>query len=310
MEHNNKYIGTIISDNKVIFKVNDNVYIKRIKEKGKFRVKKYAISESVNIICDDLNKDYVLIDSDNHSYFNKTLFILIELGTFVSVMTIANEKLFFLSILCMFISVVLLFGYAFYCVLGQHKKIYKRFTETVEGEIIDYSRTEYYYGDYADSSLLYNIMYKYKTPDGTIIHSVANSVDARVLYKDYPLNKKVLIKYNPLRCCESCLLDEYNGIYGKKNIKNFSLTIMTIGKITNITTKCIDDEVDEYLKEYCLVDYIECEYSISGINYKTSSIFGVQHGRFKIGEKIRIIYENDNKENFFCDISRKYIKYR
>ena len=223
MEHNNKYIGTIISDNKVIFKVNDNVYIKRIKEKGKFRVKKYAISESVNIICDDLNKDYVLIDSDNHSYFNKTLFILIELGTFVSVMTIANEKLFFLSILCMFISVVLLFGYAFYCVLGQHKKIYKRFTETVEGEIIDYSRTEYYYGDYADSSLLYNIMYKYKTPDGTIIHSVANSVDARVLYKDYPLNKKVLIKYNPLRCCESCLLDEYNGIYGKKILKIFLL---------------------------------------------------------------------------------------
>lgn len=79
---------------------------------------------------------------------------------------------------------------------------------------------------------------------------------------------------------------------------------MTIGKITNIKTKCIDDEVDDYLKEYCLVDYIECEYSVSGVNYKTYSIYGVRHGKFKIGQKIRIMYEQNNKENFYCDINR------
>ena len=149
-------------------------------------------------------------------------------------------------------------------------------------------------------------MYKYKTPDGNIIHSVVNSNDAKLLYKDYPLNKKVLVKYNPLKCCESCLLDEYNSVYaGEKFVKNSSFTIMTIGRITNITTKCID-EVEEYLKEYCLVDYIECEYNTSGIDYKTSSIFGVPHGRFKIGEEIRIFYERDDNEKFFCDINEKY----
>ena len=62
------------------------------------------------------------------------------------------------------------------------------------------------------------------------------------------------------------------------------------GKITNITTKCIDYEVDEHLKEYCLVDYVECEYNASEINYKTNGIFGVPHGRFKIGEEISIFY--------------------
>lgn len=319
MEQNNKYIGTIIkgdkviskSNKKVIFKANDNIYIKKIKEKGKVRRKKYVISESVNIICDDLNKDYVLIDSDNQPYFNKTLLILIVLGIFASIMAtiltmVYNENLIFIPILCAFGLFISLMVYLFYVVLGQPKKIYKRFTETVEGEIIDYSRTEYRHDTDKTFHCNYNIMYKYKTPDGNIIHSVVNSYDAKLLYKDYPLNKKVLIKYNPLKCCESCLLDEYNSVYGgEKFVKNSSFTIMTIGKITNITTKCIDDEVDEYLKEYSLVDYIECEYTVSGVNYQTNSIFGVPHGRFKIGEEIRIFYEHDNNDKFFCDINKK-----
>lgn len=105
------------------------------------------------------------------------------------------RNLFFLSILCVFGLFVSLIGYLFYVVLGQPKKIYKRFTETIEGEISDYSRTEYRHGT---NHTFYNIMYKYKTSDGHIIHSVVNNNDAKLLYKDYPLSKKVLVKYNPL----------------------------------------------------------------------------------------------------------------
>lgn len=320
MEQNNKYIGTIIkgdkviskSNKKVIFKANDNIYIKRIKEKGKIRRKKYVISESVNIICNNLNKDYVLIDSDNQPYFNKTLLVLIVLGMFASIIAtpltmIYYENLIYLPILCAFGLFVSLMVYLFYVVLGQSKKIYKRFTETVEGEIIDYSRTEYRHDTDEAFHCNYSIMYKYKTPNGDIIHSVVNSNDAKLLYKEYPLHKKILVKYNPLKCCESCLLDEYNSVYGgERFVKNSSFTIMTIGIITNITTKCVDDEVEEYLKEYCLVDYIECKYSISGVTYKVNSIFGVPHNRFKLGEKIRIFYEKENPNVFFCDINKKY----
>lgn len=317
---NNKYIGNIIkgdkviskSNKKVIFKVNDKVYIKNIKERNKIRRKKYVISESVNIICDDLDKDYVYIDSDNQPCFNKTLLILNVLGIFVGIFMacitmVYNEKFLPLAFLGVFGLFTLLMVYLFYVVLGQPKKLYKKYTETIEGEIIDYSRTEYRHDSDETFHCNYNIMYKYKTPDGNIIHSVVNSNDAKLLYKDYPLNKKVLIKYNPLKCCESCLLDEYNSVYGgEKFVKNSSFTIMTIGTITNITTKCIDEEVEEYLKEYCLVDCIECEYSAFGVGYKTNSIFYVPHNRFKIGEKIRIFYERENPENFFCDINKRY----
>lgn len=310
MEKNKKYIGTIIKDNKVIFKDKGNIYIKKIKEKGKIRIHEYKISENINIICDDLNKDYVLVDSDNQPYFNKTLLIFHILVIFIlgiiTMMYMYNEDVspfpFFLVLLGGLSSLMV---HLFYVVLGQPKKLYKRYTKTIEGEIINYSRTEYSRHD-ADkiSHCRYNIMYKYKTPEGNIIHSVVNSNDAKLLYKDYPLNTRVLIKYNPLKCCESCLLDEYNSVYGgERFVKRSSFTIGTIGKITNIKTKCIDDKIEEYLKEYSLVDYIECEYNISGINYKTYSIFGVPHGKFKIGEKIKIFYEYDNNNNFFCDIN-------
>lgn len=317
---NNKYIGTIIkgdkviskSNKKVIFKANDEVYIKRIKEKNKVRRKKYAISESVNIICDDLNKDYVFIDSDNQPYFNKMLLILNALGIFIGILVVGITVLYYekflpIAILGVFGLFALLMIYLFYVVLGQPKRLYKRYTETTEGKIINYSRTEYRHDTDETFHCNYNIMYKYKTPDGKIIHSIVNSNDAKLLYKDYPLNKKVLIKYNPQKCCESCLLDEYNSVYGgEKFVKSSSFTIMTIGRVTNITTKSIDEEVEEYLKEYCLVDYIECEYFVSGVRYKINSIFGVPHNRFKIGEELMIFYERENPNYFFCDINKRY----
>lgn len=319
-QNNNKYIGTIIkgdkviskSNKKVIFKANGNIYIKKIKERNKIRRKKYVISESVNITCDDLNKDYVYIDSDNQPYFNKTLLILNVLGLFIGIFATGITMVYsvgyiFLSVLSVCVLFILLMIYLFYVVLVQHKKLYKKYTETIEGEIIDYSRTEYCHDSDETFHCSYNIMYKYKTPGGNIIHSVVSSNDAKLLYKDYPLNKKVLIKYNPLKCCESCLLDEYNSVYGgEKFVKNSSLTIMTIGTITNIITKCIDEEVVDFLKDYCLVDCIECEYYALGVKYKTTSVFRVPHNRFKIGEEIRIFYENQNPENFFCDINKKY----
>lgn len=317
---NNKYIGTIIkgdkviskSNKKVIFKANNQIYIKRIKERNKVRRKKYAISESVNIVSDDLTKDYVFIDSDNQPYFNKLLLILIILGMFIclciaGILMVRYEKLFSLAFFVYFGLSILLVIYLFYIIFGQPKKLYKRYTKVVEGEIINYSRTEYSHDNKKTFHCDYNIMYKYKTPEGNIIHSIVNSHDAILLYKDYPLNKKVLIRYNPEKCCESCLLDEYNSVYGgERFVKKSSCSVMTIGVITNITTKCIDEEVEEYLKEYCLVDYIECEYSVSGVRYKTNSIFPVPHNRFKIGEELIIFYEMEHPDNFFCDINKKY----
>ena len=311
-QENNKYIGNIIKDNKVIFKANNNIYIKKLKERNKIRRKKYVISESVNIICDDLNKNYVFIDSDNQPYFNKFWLIMNVIGIFVGMQLTGITMMFYehflaLSILFTVALSALLIISLFYVVFGQPKKLYKKYTEIVQGEIIDYSRTEYRHDKDETFHCDYNIMYKYKTPDGNIIHSVVNSCPAKLLYKDYPLNTKVLIKYNPLKCCESCLADEYDSIFSdQKFVKNSSFVIMTFGKITNITTKCIDEEVEEYLKDYCLIDYIECEYNISGVNYKTNSMFGVPHNRFKIGEKIIIFYEQNNKNNFFCDINKKY----
>lgn len=320
MEKNNKYIGTIIkgdkviskSNKKVIFKANDEIYIKKIKEKNKERRNKYVISESINIICDDLNKDYVIVDSDNQPYFNKTLLNLNVLAIFVSGFIIGIAMVFyeeFVPFTCFvfFLVNVLMMFHLFYVVSVQPKKLYKKYTETIEGEIIDYSRTEESHSTDEINHCRYNIMYKYKTPDGKIIHSVVNRYSAKILYKDYPLNKKVLIKYNPLKCCESCLLDEYNSVYGgEKFVKNSSISRMTIGIITNITTRCIDEEVEDYLKEYCLVDCIECEYLVSGVEYKTNSLFCVPHNRFKIGEEIRIFYEIKNPNNFYCDVNRAY----
>ena len=85
-----------------------------------------------------------------------------------------------------------------------------------------------------------------------------------------------------------------------EDIKKYNIDILTMGSDWEGNPKF------EYLKEYCLVDYIECEYNVSGIDYKTNSIFGVPHGRFKIGEEIRIFYEHDDNEKFFCDINKKY----
>lgn len=316
----NKYIGYIIKGDKrihksnktVIFNVNNKIYVKRIKEKNKVRRSKYSDTESINIICNNLNDNYVLVDSDNQPYYNKILLILNVVGIFVGMIFLGlsftyYQKLIFWLILFISILHVLLIIYLFYIIFCQPKKLYKNYTETVEGEIINYSRIEHRHSSKDIYHCSYNVMYKYKNLNGDIIHSVVNNIPAILLYEDYPLNKKVLVKYNPLKCCESCLLDEYDSVYTNKTIiKNSKQLIMTIGKITNITTKCIDEEVDDYLKEYCFVDYIECEYTISGIKYKNDSIFSVQHNRFNIGEEIMIFYEQENPNKFFCDINKKY----
>ena len=317
---NNKYIGTIIkgdrviskSNKKITFKVNDNIYVKDIKERNKVRQQKYVISESLNIICNDLNKNYVYVESNNKPYFNKPMLILIVLSLFIAlfitgITMIFYEKFFALSLISVIALFILLICYLFYTILIQPKKIYQKYTETVEGEIINYSRTELRHDKENTFHCKYNVMYKYKTPNKEIIHSVIDNYGAEVLYKKYPIGKKVLIKYNPLKCCESCLLDEYNSLYnGEKFVTYSTFIIGTFGKITNITTRCIDNEVEEYLKPICLVDYIECEYNISGINYKTYSIFSVPHNRFKIGEEIIIFYEKENPHLFFCDINKKH----
>ena len=76
----------------------------------------------------------------------------------------------------------------------------------------------------------------------------------------------------------------------------------------SIETKCIDDEIEDYLKEYYLVDYIKCEYTYSGTKYKKYSLYSVPHDRFKLGEEITIFINQDDGEIFFCDINTKYSK--
>lgn len=313
MKKENKYIGTIIetdtlNKSKVIFKVDDKVYIKGIKEKNKIRRKKYVLSESVNIVCDDLDNDFVYVASDNQPYFNKALLIIIVLGEFIGafvcgITMVFYEKYFSLSALYVLVLSAVLIIYFLYVVLLQPKKMHNSYTETTIGEIIDYSRTERRHDSNDVKHCTYNVMYKYKTPSGNIIHSVIYSTEAQFLYQHYPLKKKVLVNYNPQKCCESCLSDEYNSIGLHK--ANY-LTKMAIGIVTDIMVNCIDEEAEEYLKDYCLVDYIECEYVVSDKKYKANSLFAVPHNRFKEGEVIRIFYDIEEPNKFYCDINRKY----
>ena len=315
MEQNNKYIGTIIQGNKVIFKINDTIYTKKYKEDNKVRRKKYVVSESVNIICDDLNSEYVIIDSDNQVYFNKTILVLNVGGIFASMLTFmilefTNSSFTISKPICI-IGAILLFGILmfnlFYTVLKQSKKIYVNATQNIEGEIIDYKRIEHRHDTDETEHCSYYVMYKYKLPNGNIIHSLVNNYSAKLLYKDYPIGKKVLIKYNPNKCCESCLLDEYEYVFNKKPfVKISSSHIKGIATVTNIKTNCIDNEVEEYLKPYNLVDYIECEYQINNAIYREYSKFAVPHQRFNIGDKISIFFESQDYKKFYCDIPTKY----
>lgn len=96
---NNKFIATVIKgsnsihniNKRVAFEVNGKIYIKKIKEKNKIRREKYVESESVNIICNDLNKDYVIIDSDNIGYYNKYLFTFLVIGGFISILDLFGK---------------------------------------------------------------------------------------------------------------------------------------------------------------------------------------------------------------------------
>lgn len=326
---NNKFIATIIKgsnsigkiNEKVIFKANGITYIKKIKEKNKVRSARYVESESVNIICNDLNKDYVIIDSDNVVYYNKSLFSLFVAGSFsillLTILTLAkyreviNDELF-ISVfikgaLAFVIFTSVLMFYSLYTVLFQTKKLYKNYTAIAEGEIICYRRTEKYHNSDNIHHCNYNVMYKFKDANGNIIRSVIRGYSAELLYKDYPISKKVMIRYNPLKSCESCLADEYDSVLNKtKFVNNSIFEIMTIATVTNIVTRCIDEDIEDDLKEYFLADFIECEYTISDTIYKTYSMFGVYHNMFKIGDKIMIYYDNSDKNKFFCDIKTKY----
>ena len=314
-ENKNQYIGYITNKNTVLFKVNDITYEKKIKERNKIRTKEYFPSESVNITCNNLNDKYVYIDSDNRTYINKNAIILcisiFLLGIISCIITfiLKNELIKPIltgTIILYIILFITFFIYFIYNILYQNKKLYKNYTSLIEGEIINYCRKERRHDKDETEHCIHGIMYKYKLPNGTIIHSVLYSYPAKMLYKNYPINKKVLIRYNPHKCTESCLVDEYeNVINGKKLPRHASFVIMTVGTITNITTKLIDAEVEDYLKEECLVDYIECEYQIDNNNYRNISIYGVKHNRFTIGQKIRIFYEHNNHNNFYCDVEKR-----
>lgn len=317
---NNKFIATVIKgsndiykiNKKVIFKANGTVYIKKIKERNKTRRQKYVESESVNIICDDLNKDYVIVDSDNVGYYNKYLLDLCILGSFASIIStiIISAKIgsFFIGGIFGFMFFILaMFLYALYVFLVQPKKVYKKYTSVTEGEIISYRRTEESHSPDNIRHCRYSIIYKFKDRNGNIIHSAVSRYSAELLYKDYPINKKVMIRYNPLKPCESCLADEYDSVYNKTRFVNNSFTgIMTIATVTNVVTKCIDEDVADYLKEHFLADFVECEYTISDTTYKTYSEFGVYHNMLKIGDKISIYYDYNDKSKYFCDVKPKY----
>ena len=70
--------------------------------------------------------------------------------------------------------------------------------------------------------------------------------------------------------------------------------------------------MEELRKEFVLAakecsnfsSLIECEYNVSNRKYITNSIFGVPHKHFKIGDKIKIFYDIDNPEKYFCDIKK------
>ena len=321
---NNKYIATIIKygntiktiNTRVLFKAKGKTYVKKFKGKNKLRPKKYVESESVNIICNDLNNDYVIIDSDNMSYYNKYLLILCVIGIFAGIILpiligvrIGKISIMHIIVCFVFFSLIM-FLYLLYIYYIQPKKRYKKYTAITEGQIIDYRRTENLHNPEDSIHCDYNIMYKFKDSNGNIIHSVLNRYSAQLLYKDYPINKKIIIRYNPLKSCESCLEDEYKSIYTKEKIvKNGIVEMMTTGLVTNITVKCIDKDVADDLKEYFLSDLIECEYTISNTTYKTYSLFSVTHNMFKIGDSIRIFYDNNDKNVFWCDTKTKYGRY-
>lgn len=153
--------------------------------------------------------------------------------------------------------------YIIYICTKKVTKCYKNYTEITSEKIINYSRKEYVHDSEDIKHYNYDVMYKYKTKEGDIIHSLVQlgGADAQLLYKDYKLKQKVLACYNPKNCCCSCLKDEYDWAFlPKKFVKNSLGWNTSIGIIASIETKYIDDEIEDYLKEYYLADYIQCEY--------------------------------------------------
>lgn len=326
---NGKYIGTVTVNNKVVFRGEDGkIYEKKIKvNSNEVLADEYIKGVNVNISCDNLLGEYVTIEGNSQPHYNKFLLIImiILLMLFMLITFFAGEELLFkpngknvllfiLAIILLIGSQVLLIVYIYYVNIKKIIVGYKNYTEVVWGEIINYSRIEYSFFDSdASTSRLghctYVVMYKYKTKEGDIIHSLVQleGATAQLLYKDYKLKQKVLVCYDPNNCCCSCLKDEYDcGLLHKKFIKHSMMWNASIGVVTGIETKCIDEDVEDYVKEYYLVDYVQCEYTYSGVNYKMYSLFSVPHNRFKLGEELTIFINRNNGEIFLCDINIKH----
>ncbi|MEE3342789.1 MAG: hypothetical protein VZS44_01715 [Bacilli bacterium] len=305
-------VAYYVNDKEVIFKVNNQIYRKTIK-KNNNSVNNYKnlTLESVNIKYNDLDDKYVYVDSNNQASFNK---ILLKLHIIIIIVSMLGagllmylfDMIFLPIMLAILVNSTMIF-HIVYVHFIKRKNMYKKYTEITDGEIIDYRREEYRHDKDYMLHCNYSLMYKFKGPDNKIIYSVLHDESAKLLYQDYPLHKKILVRYNPNKWCESCLADEYDSFFSdKKFIKRSTMFNMVIGKVTNIKSSCIDEKTYDFLKEYSYVDYVECKYMVGDNNYKNYSIFGVPHDRFKIDEEIIIFYEQDNPNKFFCDINKKY----
>lgn len=299
----NRYVGYMINEKKVAFIADGQLYIKKIKTGKYVNSRSYLLSESVNLICNNLDKKYVRVTSKTIPYFNKrfiNIYILFNLGLFIFLCFKMNNinnlgKIFIPFALTMFFIAV----FIIVSIVKGRKNSFKNFNESTKGSILNYSILR----ERRNHSLTldYYVMYKYRDNSGNIIHSILSIYRAEMLYKYFSINKNVNIMYNDDNSCESCVKEEYDAIMnGQKFPAVASYRIIAHGIITNIVSKCIDDELDYRLKELFLVDYVECEYSVNHVTYKKLSKFSVEHDRFKIGDKIRIYYDKNEPSDFYC----------
>lgn len=299
----NRYIGYMIDNKKVAFIANGQLYIKKIKKDKYINSRSYVLSESVNIVCNNLDSNYVHVTSKTIPYFSKifiSCFIFFNLVLFIffsfNITHLKNPATFFIPFaLFTFFEVSFIIVSTF----KNRKMSFKDFNESTKGSVINYSILREKRNDRL--KLDYYIMYRYRDNTGNIIHSVMSVYTADMLYKYFPINKSLDIMYNYDNSCESCVKEEYDAVMNEQKFPaHVSYRISAYGVVTNIVTKCIDDSLDYRLKELMLVDFIECEYSVDHIIYRKTSEFSVEHDRFKVGDKIQVFYDKENPSNYYC----------